>query len=179
MPNEHVSALKNMALCHALSEAELDVIAAIVETRAIAAGSELFREGEPGNGLYLVVSGEINVIKLGAGGEIVLAKMGPGAVLGEMSLITADARSATGRATTDSVVLHLPSPGFRKLIDSGSIAALKISRSIAEVLARRLAAMNNLVLGMSSQAVHPADKTQGLKTQDLRELHRTMQVWSF
>jgi CRP-like cAMP-binding protein len=168
-----------MALCRTLSSAELASITNIVVERAVAAGKDLFREGDAGDGLYLVVSGEINVIKLGAGGEIVLAKMGPGAVLGEMSLITTDARSATGRATTDAVVLHLPSPGFRRLIDSGSTAALKISCAIAEVLARRLAAMNNLVLGLSSPPAHPADKTQGLKTQDLRELHRTMQVWSF
>jgi CRP-like cAMP-binding protein len=168
-----------MALCRTLSSAELESIAHIVQERAVAAGKDLFREGDQGDGLYLVVSGEINVIKLGAGGEIVLAKMGPGAVLGEMSLITADARSATGRATSDAVVLHLPSSGFRRLVDSGSTAALKISCSIAEVLARRLAAMNNLVLGLSSAPAHPADKTQGLKTQDLRELHRTMQVWSF
>src|SRR5689334_23142447 len=143
MPNDPVPALKNMALCRSLSAAELASIAHIVQERSLAAGKDLFREGDAGDGLYLVVSGEINVIKLGAGGEIGLAKMGPGAVLGEMSLITADARSATGRATTDSVVLHLPSSGFRRLIDSGSTAALKISCSIAETLARRLAAMNN------------------------------------
>ena len=45
-----------------------------------------------------MVAGEVNVIKLGAGGEHVLAKLGTGAVLGEMSLVTSDARSATGRA---------------------------------------------------------------------------------
>jgi hypothetical protein len=38
--------------------------------------------------------------------------------------------------------------------------------------------MNNLVLGLSSQP-DTADKSTGMKTQDLRELHRTMQVWSF
>ncbi|MFY9314916.1 MAG: cyclic nucleotide-binding domain-containing protein [Burkholderiales bacterium] len=178
MAEEHTTALRSMTLCRTLSAAELASIARIVVERTVATGKDLFREGDAGDGLYLVVSGEINVIKLGTEGELVLAKMGPGAVLGEMSLITADARSATGRAQSDAVVLHLPSAGFRRLIDSGSTAALKISCAIAEVLARRLAAMNNLVLGLSAKP-HPADKTQGMKTQDLRELHRTMQVWSF
>lgn len=178
MAEQHAPALRNMALCRLLSATELASIARIVEERAVGTGKDLFREGDMGDGLYLVVSGGINVIKLGAEGEVVLAKLGPGAVLGEMSLITSDARSATGRATGDSVVLHLPASGFRRLIDSGSTAALKISCAIAEVLARRLAAMNNLVLGLSAKP-HPADKTQGMKTQDLRELHRTMQIWSF
>jgi CRP-like cAMP-binding protein len=180
MPNAHVSALRNMALCRTLSSAELESIAHIVQERAVAAGKDLFREGDQGDGLYLVVSGEINVIKLGAGGEIVLAKMGPGAVLGEMSLITSDARSATGRAVGDAIVLHLPAAQFRTLVDSGSTAALKISCAIAEVLARRLAAMNTLVLALSGKpgAAAPSNGAP-MKTQDLRELHRTMQVWSF
>lgn len=178
MAEEHATTLRNMALCRTLSAAELESIARVVEQRAIATGTNIFREGDMGDGLYLVVSGEINVVKLGADGEVVLAKLGPGAVLGEMSLITSDARSATGRAKVDSVVLHLPQAGFRRLIDSGSTAALKISCSIAETLARRLAAMNNLVLGLSSGKA-AIDKTTGMKTQDLRDLHRTMQVWSF
>ena len=166
-----------MALCRTLSAAELETIAAIVESRTIAAGKELFREGDAGDGLYLVVSGEIDVIKQGPEGEHLLAKLATGAVLGEMSLITSDARSATGRATVEAVVLHLPAAGFRALIESGSTAALKVAHAIAEVLARRLATMNGLVLGLSGKS---ATSARGpMKTQDLRELHRTMQVWSF
>jgi len=167
-----------MELCRALSAAELDTIAEIVERREIAAGKELFHEGDAGDGLYLVVAGEVNVIKLGADGEHVLAKLGAGALLGEMSLITSEARSATGRAQAPTVTLHVPATAFRALLDSGSTAALKIARAIAEVLARRLGAMNNLVLGLSSGKA-AIDKTTGMKTQQLRDLHRTMQVWSF
>jgi CRP-like cAMP-binding protein len=169
-----------MALCRALSAAEVEAIAAIVQSRTIPAGKELFREGDAGDGLYLLVSGEVNVIKQGVEGEHLLAKLEAGAVLGEMSLITSDARSATGRAVGDAIVLHLPAAQFRTLVDSGSTAALKISCAIAEVLARRLAAMNTLVLALSGKpgAAAPS-KGAPMKTQDLRELHRTMQVWSF
>ena len=178
MATEHAAALRGMALCRALTAAELDAIAAITETRDIAAGAELFREGEPGDGLYLLVSGEVNVTKKGKDGEHVLAKLGPGAVLGEMSLITSDARSATGRALAQARVLRLPSAGFRALLDAGSSAALKIAAAIAEVLARRLATMNNVVLGLTADAGASGTGSTGLNTQDLRELHRKMQVWS-
>lgn len=184
MANTHAAALKRMALCRALSEAELDAIAGIVETRAIAAGGELFREGDAGDGLYLIVAGEINVIKRGPGGEHSLAKLGPDGVLGEMSLITSDARSATGRALVDARVLYLPATRFRALLQAESVAAHKIVAAIAEVLARRLATMNGVVLQLAEAAAAGANATSGgarspLKTQDLRELHRTMQVWSF
>ncbi len=168
-----------MALCRALSAAELDAIAAIVETKDIAPGKELFREGEPGDGLYLVSAGEVEVVKRGAAGEHSLAKLGAGGVLGEMSLVTSDARSATGRALVQTSVLHLPAHKFRALQDSGSTAALRITAAIAEVLARRLATMNGMVMGLTGGSESTATGRSPLKTQDLREMHRTLQVWSF
>ncbi len=179
MANEHATALKGMKLCRGLSAAELEAITAIVEMREVAAGKELFREGEQGDGLFLVVAGEIDIIKRGPRGDRSLAKLGAGGVLGEMSLVTYDARSATGRATVDSRVLRVPAQGFRKLLESGSTAALKIAAAIGEVLARRLAAMNDVVIELADR-VDPAGKTlPALKDQELIELHRKMQVWSF
>lgn len=179
MAQEHIAALKKMALCRALSDAELETIAAIVETKEIAAGRELFREDEPGDGLYLVAAGEIEVVKRSPAGEHSLAKLGPGGVLGEMSLVTSDVRSATGRALARTSVLHLPVRKFRSLQDSGSTAALKITAAIAEVLARRLATMNRMVLELTGGPGPSASGRSPLKTQDLREMHRAMQVWSF
>ena len=179
MANEHAAALKAMALCRTLSGAELDAIAEIVGTQDLAAGKELFREGDPGDGLYLVVAGEIEVIKRGPRGDRSLARMGVGGVLGEMSLITADARSATGRAVVDSRVLRLPVQRFRLLVDGGSTAALKIAAAIAEVLARRLAAMNTMVLELADK-VDPAGSTlPELRDTELAGMYRKMQVWSF
>lgn len=164
-----------MALCGALSPAELAEIAAIAELRGVGAGCELFREGDAGDGLFLVVSGDVDVVKRGPAGEQSLARLGAGGVLGEMSLVTSDARSATGRTLTEAQVLHLPAARFRALLDGGSIAAHKIVAAIAGVLARRLATMNGVVLGFAGGQVTPSL----MKTQDLAALHRKMQVWSF
>jgi aspartate ammonia-lyase len=179
MAKEHIPALKKMALCRALSGAEIEAIAAIAQAKEIAAAGEVFHEGDPGDGLYLVVTGEIEVIKRGPAGEHSLAKLGPGGVLGEMSLITSDARSATGRALVQTAVLHLPVREFRALMDSGSTAALRIAAAIAEVLARRLATMNGLVMQLTGNAGPSTGTRSPLNTQDLREMHRTLQVWSF
>jgi len=179
MAKEQSAALMAMALCRALSGAEVDAIAEIIEMQDIAAGKELFREGDPGNGLFLVVAGEIEVIKRGPRGDRSLARVGVGGVLGEMSLITADVRSATGRAIVDSRALRLPAQRFRSLLDGGSTAALKIAAAIAEVLARRLAAMNTMVLELADK-VDPAGSTlPALNDTELAGMYRTMQVWSF
>lgn len=180
MANEHAAALKAMELCRTLSGADLEAIAAIVETRTVEAGKDLFREGDPGDGLFLVISGEINVTKRAPGGEHSLAKLGPGGVLGEMSLVTADARSATGRALVDSRVLHLPAARFRALLAADSVAAHKVVAAVAEVLARRLAAMNSVVLELTAKAGIPAADVPSLgQTQRMIALHRQTQIWSF
>jgi len=179
MEIEHVAALRGMALCRALSAAELETIAAIAERRQVAAGSDLFREGDPGDGLFLVVAGEINVIKRGPSGEHSLARLGAGGVLGEMSLVTSEARSATGRALVDTQTLHLPAARFGSLLKADSLAAHKMVAAIAEVLARRLATMNGMVLQLAGDPGAAGTQRSPLKTQDLAALHRTMQVWSF
>jgi len=180
MADEQTAALKAMELCRTLSAADLDAISAIVETREIAGGADLFREGDPGDGLFLVISGEINVTKRAPGGEHLLARLSPGGVLGEMSLVTADPRSATGRATVDSRVLRMPADRFRALLAADSVAAHKVVTAIAEVLARRLAAMNGVVLELTAKAGIPASDVPALgRTQKMIALHRKMQIWSF
>jgi len=180
MANEQVAALKAMELCRTLSGAEFDTFAEIVELRDVAAGTDLFREGDPGDGLFLVMAGEISVTKRTPGGEHQLARLGPGGVLGEMSLVTADARSATGRALVASRVLHVPAARFRALLAADSVAAHKIVAAIAEVLARRLAAMNGVVLELTAKAGIPEADVPALgQTQKMIALHRKMQVWSF
>jgi len=180
MADEHAAALKAMDLCRTLSGTELDAIGAIVETRSVAAGKDLFREGDAGDGLFLVISGEINVTKRAPGGEHLLARLGPGGVLGEMSLVTADARSATGRALLDTRVLHLPAAGFRALLAADTVAAHKIVAAIAELLARRLAAMNGVVLELTAKAgVAAADVSALGQTQKMIALNRKLQIWSF
>lgn len=180
MVNEQAAALKAMDLCRTLSGAELDAIATIVERRDVAAGKDLFREGDPGDGLFLVISGEINVTKRAPGGEHSLARLGPGGVLGEMSLVTADARCATGCALVDTRVLHISAARFRALLAADSVAAHKLVAAVAEVLARRLATMNGVVLELTAKAGGPAADVPSLgQTQKMIALHRTMQIWSF
>jgi CRP-like cAMP-binding protein len=149
------------------------------ETRTLTPGAELFREGDPGDGLFLVVSGEIDVMKRGPAGERPLARLGAGAVLGEMALLTSEPRSATCRAVGECKVLGLPAARFRALRESGSSAAYKVAAGIAEVLARRLSAMNVKVIEFTERMEASGVAPRRVDDQELAELHRTLQVWSF
>lgn len=179
MSREHAAALRASPLCRLLSAAEVETIAAIAQTRWVAAGKELFREGDPGDGVYLVLSGEIDVVKRASAGERSLATLGAGAVLGEMALLTADARSATGRALADTNLLHLPAARFRALLEQGSPAALKVIARLSEVVAQRLAATNAKVVELAEKLEAGGGSSTKLKDEELAELHRTLHVWSF
>jgi len=173
------AALRASSLCRLLSPAEIDAIAGIVEQQNVPAGKDLFREGDPGDGVYLVISGEIEVVKSGSGAERTLAQLGPGGILGEMSLLTNDTRSATGRARVETAVLRLPAARFRALLTEGSPAALKVTAGLGEVLARRLAATNAKVIELAEKLEAVGGSASAMNEEQLAELHRTLQVWSF
>jgi len=179
MSHEHTAALKGTAICRLLSEPEIEGLAAIAERAMVPAGSEIFREGDPGDGLYMVLAGEIDVVKRTPGGERSLARLGAGGVLGEMSLLTDDVRSATGRALVETAVLRLPVTAFRALLERGSPAALKVVAGIGEVLARRVATMNAQVLELAEKVEKAQPESEAMSVEKFVQLHRALQVWSF
>jgi len=78
------------------------------EGHEIESGVEVIIEGEPGKGLFLVLSGEVDVIKDAAGpSPVMLAHLKTGDMFGEMSLVTDQPTSATVRATMPTTVLFL------------------------------------------------------------------------
>jgi CRP/FNR family cyclic AMP-dependent transcriptional regulator len=179
MSNTLTAALRASSLCRLLSAGELEVIAGIAEERKFAAGESLFREGDPGDGVYLLLSGEIEVVKSAGGSERALARLASGGVLGEMSLLTNDTRSATGRACVETSVVRIPAARFRTLLAEGAPAALKVTAGLGEVLARRLAATNAKVMELAEKLESVGGKVPPMKEEQLAELHRTLQVWSF
>ncbi|HEY2729405.1 MAG TPA: cyclic nucleotide-binding domain-containing protein [Polyangia bacterium] len=99
----------------------------------IAAGTVVIREGDAGQGLFVVLSGEVEVSKRQAGGgELALARLRAGDVFGEMSLLTNQPTSATVTAALPSTILFLARDYFQRLIQ-----ALPAIRKYFEELAQR------------------------------------------
>ncbi|MDP1833163.1 MAG: cyclic nucleotide-binding domain-containing protein [Geothrix sp.] len=125
-----------------LDETERAQILIIGRTRPCAAGEVLFREGDSGDGLFIVVKGSVRISKRSATGEEALAVLGPTAFFGEMALIDFSARAADAIANEDSELFFIPLQDLRSLIEAQHRIALKILYSLCEVLAQRLRETN-------------------------------------
>src|SRR5205807_5449402 len=76
----------------------------------------IFRQGDRGDRLYIVVDGEVEMLKEEPGkAEHVLARLGPGGCFGEMALVNDDARMATARSVTSVNLLTVDRNGFHAL----------------------------------------------------------------
>jgi|GEM_PF-1088017 len=101
-----------------------------------ASGDVVFRQGEPGDLVYSIVSGEVEILReMPDGEERLLATMGPGEYFGEMALISDAARTATVRARSDVEVVGMGRADFTALY-----AYLPGLRQRVETLMRQRAA---------------------------------------
>ncbi len=118
-----------------LMEAELETLAQSVRQRSLSPGEVLMEEGEAGGSLFLLSEGLLEVLKGGAGGLERVAIVEPGQVVGEMSLLTGEARSATVRAMADCVVQEVGADSLRSLL----VERPAIAEGLSRVAARRFA----------------------------------------
>ncbi len=99
----------------------------MIDVHRLAAGDTLFQVGEPGESLYVVQSGEIELfIKDTAGQRIPLAIVGTGEVFGELALLDRSPRTATAVALADSELLELDRDDLLLLFRTSPAAALRL-----------------------------------------------------
>lgn len=127
---EKVLFLKSIDLFAALPGEDLAQIATICDEVSFDAGEPIFREGETGDALYLVLEGKVRVIK----GDRELAQLGERQCVGEMAILDSEPRSATVEAVTDSVLLKLGREDFRDIMAERP----GIAQGMIRVLTRRL-----------------------------------------
>jgi uncharacterized membrane protein len=91
-----------------LDEDDRIALAAVVDETTVPSGETLFQAGDPGDSLFIVREGQIELfIKDTAGQKIVLHTAEPGDMFGELAMLDSGARTATALALTESVVLVL------------------------------------------------------------------------
>jgi signal transduction histidine kinase len=129
------------------------------------AGRVVIHEGAPGDGLYLLVAGELEVTRRCGGQEVVLAVFGPGALLGEMSLLERSPRSASVRTTRDSELLAIESADFQALLERSPALSSILLRTVllrlrsteaSLIQHAKLASLGTLTAGLAHELNNPA-----------------------
>ncbi|MGB0721353.1 MAG: cyclic nucleotide-binding domain-containing protein [Gammaproteobacteria bacterium] len=136
---ESLRALAQVPLFSGLDESALMIVSTAILFRKGPAGLRVISEGEEGDALYILLSGNARVSKRTAEGEhAVLAELGPGDHFGEMSLIDDEPRSASVELVDDSEFMQLDKQTFRDVLG----AEPRVIEAVLKGLSRRLRAAN-------------------------------------
>ena len=136
--------LKKTAIFADLDEGELQRVAEICKEQKFAAAAPIFKEGEPGNRLYVIVTGEVRISRTVPGaGEEALAVLKPGSCFGEMSVFDRSERSTDAIAHIPCTLLTITRPEFELLLDFNRDIAYKVLWSVTRMLSSRLRQTND------------------------------------
>jgi CRP-like cAMP-binding protein len=134
-----IEKLREIALFGALSDDVLTHLARSLKQLTALPGEMVFREGELAHEMFVLLDGEVEVVKKSrAGREHRIALLGPGDCFGEMSLIDMQARSATVRSVAPSRLLRISSEDMDALYRHDLKSYALITLNIARDLSRRL-----------------------------------------
>jgi serine/threonine protein phosphatase PrpC len=126
--------LKGMQMFRYLSYKELVRVMNITETADLEADQVVFKEGEQGDAMYVVMSGAVRLSKAG----VAVAELGKGQHFGEMSLVDRSVRSLTATASEPARVAVVKRKDFYDIIKKEPQLAVKLLWSFVQVLGARL-----------------------------------------
>lgn len=129
---------RSSELFKGLTPEEVREIIHVSERMQLEEGETLFEQGDPSRALYVIEAGQVQVRSRTEGGEdIVLAELGSGTVVGEMSIISGGSRSATVVALEELQLFRLSRESFESLRGQDRPAAYKIIVRLARTLGER------------------------------------------
>jgi CRP-like cAMP-binding protein len=111
-----------------------------LQRRDVPADTVVFEEGETPDGLYLLCEGTVSVLKGPARSKTQVTDISAPSCFGEMSLLSASARSATVKAKTNIKTGFLPLLTFRRKLSENNLTALRMGVTFGEILCARLEA---------------------------------------
>jgi uncharacterized membrane protein len=129
-----VAMLAKNELFEQLTEEDRAQLAKVVDRRELPAGATLFQTGEPGESLFVVSTGEVELfIKDTAGQKIVLTVAREGAIFGELALLDRGARTATAVALVDTELLELDRDDLLLLFQKTPEAAVRLLAAVGHM----------------------------------------------
>jgi CRP-like cAMP-binding protein len=136
--------LRHAAIFQDLDDGELARMSEVCREQTFAAGQPIFKEGEPGNRLFLISDGEVRISRAIPGsGEEALTVLKSGACFGEMAIFDRSERSTDAIANTECTVITIARPDFELLLDFNRDIAYKVLWSVVRMLSARLRVTND------------------------------------
>ena len=138
---EKVLLLKSLSIFSETPETILAELAPLMQEEEIEQGELVFEEGETGDCMYIIYSGQIQIHK----GKTVLAVLTEKEVFGELSLLDAETRSASATAAADCFLFKIDQEPFYELIESRP----EVAMGFIKILCKRLRKQNEKAAGQS------------------------------
>ncbi len=143
--------LSGVVLFRGLSSERLTKLAALLHERTFAAEANVMTAEEPGGGAYVILEGSVKVyITHTDGTEVILAILGPGEIVGEMSVADSLGRSASVRTLEDTTFLWMD----RRTLLSSMEEMPVIARNLVGILSRRLRLADTHTRSLAALDVH-------------------------
>ena len=171
--------LRRVPLFTHLSEADITRLAEASRERSYPRNSVILFEDDPGDSLYVVVTGQVKVVLIGEDGrEVILSVLHEGNFFGEMALIDDEPRSAHVIAMADSNLLVLRREDFQRRLQETPTIAAGLLRELSRRLRKADDKIGGLVLldvngRVASLLLQMADENDG-KTITRRVTHHTI-----
>jgi HEAT repeat protein len=128
---DRILLLREVPMFSGLSPEDLEKIAEVADELLYSNEALLCVEGEPGNTLFIIASGKVDVIKMTGTKENTLATRGVGEFVGEMAILESAPRSATLRANGDARVLVIDGDAFKAILLDRPEVAVSVLRNMS------------------------------------------------
>jgi CRP-like cAMP-binding protein len=153
-PPVTIESLRDIGLFGALSDEVLTHLSKMLVKLTVIPGDTIFREGEPAHEMYVLLDGEVEVLKKSRQGrEHRIALLGPNDCFGEMSVIDMMQRSATVRAVAPSRLLRISSEDMDSLYRYDLKSYALIVLNIARDLSRRLRVTDGILADFTANVL--------------------------
>jgi CRP/FNR family cyclic AMP-dependent transcriptional regulator len=143
--------LASIPLFQGLGTEELGWIAQRAHRRVFAAGTSIVTAEQPGEAVYIILSGTVKIhIEQADGRDVVLAIIGAGDTLGEMSLIDSVGRSASAITLEDSFLVWMDKGSFQQMLDNYP----PVAHNLVRILSGRVRLADELILALATLDVY-------------------------